>query len=359
MLALRADGSVLGWGRWNHGQLGPLSAEDRAQFGTRRPIPIALPGKAIDLAASAETSFALLEDGSVWSWGGNRLGELGTGSIAPLPLLPHSTPSMEYRGALQPVRLSIQNVSAIAASPYRIAAVMRDGTVRQWPTAGRDGSIDSRPSPVAGLTDIVQVAPGTGHTLALARDGRVWAWGDNSWGAVGLEPKSDTPVTAPIVVSGLPEVAAVAAASAVSFALARDGSVWVWGSNGQGQFGNGKRSSHPSVDTVATPQRVAGVSNIVAISAGTNGRHVMALAKDGTLRTWGNTDWGQMGNGAGPGFHLTPIALKFTNVRAVFAVGNNTFAVKTDDTLWGWGSGARDQWPFQANIRVPTPLTLP
>lgn len=84
----------------------------------------------------------------------------------------------------------------------------------------------------------------------------------------------------------------------------------------------------------------------------------MALLKDGTLHAWGNTDYGQMGNGAGLGFHPRPVALKLANVKAVFAVGNSTFAVKEDGTFWGWGLGWRDAWPFSRHVRVPTPLTL-
>jgi alpha-tubulin suppressor-like RCC1 family protein len=50
---------------------------------------------------------------------------------------------------------------------------------------------------------------------------------------------------------------------------------------------------------------------------------------------------------------------KIPNVRSVFAVGNNTFAVKTDGTFWGWGSGSTGQWPFNADVRLPTAIAVP
>jgi alpha-tubulin suppressor-like RCC1 family protein len=95
------------------------------------------------------------------------------------------------------------------------------------------------------------------------------------------------------------------------------------------------------------------------MSAGFGGRHVLVLLKDGTLRGWGNTDWGQLGAGVSGTFQLSPVTPKLAGVHAVFAIGNNSFAVKNDGSFWGWGSGGQGRWPFTANTKVPTAISLP
>ena len=97
----------------------------------------------------------------------------------------------------------------------------------------------------------------------------------------------------------------------------------------------------------------------MAISAGLAGRHVLVLLKDGTLRGWGNTDWGQLGAGMTATFQLSPVTPRITGVKAVIAAGNSSFAVKADGSFWGWGTGDRGRWPFQVNTKVPTAITLP
>jgi len=71
-----------------------------------------------------------------------------------------------------------------------------------------------------------------------------------------------------------------------------------------------------------------------AISLGITGRHTLVLLKDGTLRGWGNTDWGQIGAGVSGTFQPKPVTPKITGVKAVFAAGNNSFAARTDNTFW-------------------------
>jgi alpha-tubulin suppressor-like RCC1 family protein len=358
-LALKSDGTVVGWGAWSKGQLGPVGAIGVTTPWTDRPIALTVAGKVIDVAAGDETSYALLDDGTVWAWGGGREGELGTGPAPSLPLLSNSTRSMEYRGAERPVKVGIDQAAAITAAGHGALAILRDGTVSQWPrrrTANSEPSF--RPMAVPTLAGVMQVSMGWSHNLALTTDGRVWAWGSNDNYALGVEPKGGF-VNDPVVVPELADVTAVAAAGDVSLVLKKDGSVWAWGSNGQGQFGNGQRTSHPTVGTQPVPQRVPGIANAVAISAGLTGRHVLVVLKDGTLRGWGNTDYGQLGAGLAATFQLAPVTPKIAGVKAVFAVGNGSFAVKTDGSFWGWGNGDKARWPFQAVTKVPTPVALP
>jgi len=357
-LALKSDGSVIGWGQWAYGQLGPIAAIGVTALWTDRPIAITIPGKAVDVAAGDSTSYALLDDGTVWAWGDGRQGELGTGPNPRLPLLANSTRAMEYRGAEQPMRVGVDQVASIAAAGHWAVAILKDGTVVQWPRRrAPDAEPSVRPTPVPKLANVTQVSVSWGHALARTADGHVWAWGGNQNYALGVEPKGGW-INDPVEVPGLTDVVAVATPEDASLVLKRDGTVWAWGSNGQGQFGNGQRASHPTVDTVGTPQRVPGVANAVAISAGP-GRQVFVLLKDGTLRGWGNTDWGQLGAGVSGTFQLSPVTPKLAAVRAVFAAGNNSYAVKTDGSFWGWGGGGPGRWPFSANTKVPTAIPLP
>ncbi len=369
-LLLRADGTVAGWGQYKHGQLGPVAAITATPRGASNAlIPIALPAKAFDIAANRNTSYALLDDGTVVAWGRGDNGQLGIGPAKP-PKLATSEPSFEYRGIETPTRVGgVDDAIAIAAANDSAYAVLRDGTVRSWGGAnigdGRAKSDYAGPPGTAGpafvpvrvpdLENVAAISAGGDHVLALTKDGRVFSWGSNFHGALGRPPRVELALDRAGEVPNLTDVVQVAAGWGVSTGLKKDGTVWVWGSNFQQQFGFPAPTVQPGPDRgwVLEPQRVPGVSNAAAISVG--GRHTIALLKDGTLRAWGNTDWGQVGNGAGPGYVPLPAAPKIANVAAAFAAGDNSFAVLRDGTLWAWGSGNRGEFPLTAHTRVPTP----
>jgi alpha-tubulin suppressor-like RCC1 family protein len=355
-LVLFSDGKVEGWGRFGDGQLGPVAGIKPIRYSSSHLVPIELPGKAIDIAAGATTSFAVLEDGTAMSWGDAREALLGLGT--------------KPAGFVErPTRIpGLSGVAAIAPG----VALLRDGTVRAWGPAsyagdgrapkryGEPGAPILSPVMVPGLRDVTAIAVGSAHILALTRAGRVYSWGSNYYGALGRSPRQELALDTPEEIPGLADVAMVAAGLGVSTAVKKDGTVWVWGANWHSQFGFGERTDPPGPDHgyVLQPQQVPGVAGVVAISLGLTGRHTLALRKDGTLRVWGNNDWGQLGTGLPPGFQETPAALKFAGVAAAFAAGNNSYAVKTDGTLWGWGGGGADEWPLLKNTRAPAALRL-
>jgi len=265
-------------------------------------------------------------------------------------------------------------VKQIAAYDRAAFAVLQDGTVRVWGerTYGLmgDGAIANKtqasglvypPQAVAGAAGVTQLSAGGGHVLALTADGRVLTWGSNYCGALGRAPRQETPMDIAAEAPGLSGVVQVAAGNGVSTVLKGDGTVWVWGCNWHGQFGNGMRTDPPGMNSgwELTPRPVAGVANVTAIAVGLTGRHTLALRKDGSLIGWGNTDWGQIGAGATAQFQPKPVVPKIAGVKAVWAVGNNSFAVRADGSFWIWGLGGRNEWPLQGNARIPQRLDLP
>ncbi len=90
---------------------------------------------------------------------------------------------MEYRGAERPVKVGIDQVAAIVAARHGAMAILRDGTVSQWPERRTPASEPSfRPLAVPTLAGVTQVSMGWSHSLALTADGRVWAWGGGGRG---------------------------------------------------------------------------------------------------------------------------------------------------------------------------------
>lgn len=334
------------------------TAGTRAKPATLASVP--LPGKATDIATTGETFYALLEDGAVYAWGKGDKGALGLGPNPPA-------------NAASPVRVpGLPNITQIAASGAALA-LTREGTVYAWGSRDSGEVGDGRhpkrygegappafsPVLVPNASNIMQIAS-MGHVLALTREGRVLTWGSNSCGALGRAPRRELPIDEVGEVPNLTGVKAIATGQGVSHALKQDGSVWVWGCNWFGQFGNGLRTDPPGVTSGwdIIPQQVKGVTNVVAMSLGNMGRHTLVLLKDGTLRGWGNTDWGQLGGGVSATFQERPMIPKIAGVKAVFGAGNNSFAVRTDNSVWAWGAGDREDWPFRANTSVPTRITI-
>ena len=179
--------------------------------------------------------------------------------------------------------------------------------------------------------DIVSVSGGLGHSAALRADGRVYAWGYNNYGQVGTGSISES-VRVPTLVPNLTDIVSISAGGNHTLALKQDGTVWAWGSNMSAQLG-----VNPIFDenSRTIPTKVLNLTGVIAISAGD--QHSVALKSDGTVWTWGSNDYGQVGDYTEYARRIPVKIPGLTDVIAISAGNRHTLALKRDGTVWACG----------------------
>lgn len=269
---------------------------------------VAVPGlpPAAQLAAGGGGAFslALTRDGEVWAWGDNSAGQLAREKT--------NTPGAPARIA------GLSKAASVTAGSLHGVALLEDGTVRTWGdnTLGQlgDGTVTRRYEPVAvgGLSEVASIAGGYFHTLALKRDGTVWAWGHNADGQLGDGTRVSRNNGA-IPVPGLQKIVSVAVGSGHSLALDGEGRVYAWGGNRQGQLGTG------DMDTRLTPTPIGRYPGAKGVVAGA--WHSLLILEDGSLLGWGDNSTGALGDGALLDARSTPAPLLAPDGKGLFNAG--------------------------------------
>jgi alpha-tubulin suppressor-like RCC1 family protein/regulation of enolase protein 1 (concanavalin A-like superfamily) len=212
------------------------------------------------------------------------------------------------------------------------------------------------------------ITGGAYHTLALRSDGTVWAWGSNSEGQLGYgtTTNSQKPVKVGSDLDGntFKDVVAIAGGAYHSMALTQDGKVWTWGANFRGELGDGAEMGQDAdlAPTRLKPGRVSGLNEtadnpVIAIAAGSY--YSLALKKDGTVWEWGT------GLGQGSSDHLMATQVKFadgtslSDIEAISAEGYHAVAIrKSDHTIWAWGQNASGELGNGTTITTATPVQV-
>ena len=260
--------------------------------------------------------------GTAYAWGYNRDSELGNGSTT---------------DSFTPVQVSLPTgvmATAMAAGASHSLAIGSDGKLYAWGFNGAGqlgtGSGTDSPTPVgvnlpSGVT-ATAISAGNSHSLASGSNGKLYAWGDNTYGQLGNGSATSSP--APMVVS-LPSgvmATAIAAGAFHSLAIGSDGKLYVWGSNYSGQLGTGRSANDSLVPTVVS---LPSGGAPTAIAAG--GDHSLAIGSDGTLYAWGN------GSGTGS---ATPVAVTLpagVTATTIAAGYSHSLAIGSDKKLYAWG----------------------
>lgn len=346
--ARRADGSLLCWGDNRFGQLGAGDREKRGaakvsfETGATR---VFLPAGTGDITSDQSVfGCAVTTDNKLSCWGDNRFGQLGTGDQDP---------------RLAPTRVDALSgeVTKATNGAGHTCAELADGSLWCWGknTAGQLGTGDmtSRPTPakVAMPVAVDRLSAGASFTCARGADGSLHCFGSNEYGQLGLG--NVMPQTKPVKVPMLGAVVRVTTGAGHTCVFTSDGIVSCWGDNREGQLGTGDRNPRSS-PTRVDEKNLGAVTQVYA-----GGTHTCAQKVDGSLWCWGSNRFGQLGTGdTDPRLTPVQVAALGNDVAAAYSGGAHTCAVKTDGSVWCWGSNQYGQLGVDVGSLAKEPVQV-
>ena len=289
-------------------------------------------------AASIHDSYVIKSDGTLWAWGGNAFGGLGTGDLLPreLPVQVGSVTTWK----------SITSGSSLGA-----VALRQDGSLWHW----GDYGIPFTPTPTqytgspawAGPWD--DFAAGDMHLLLLKNGSpgarELWAWGGNEYGMLGNGTAGPSAGSSVPIRIGSALWKSVGAGYGHSLAVKSDGTLWAWGLNDYGQLGKGDNVNRN------VPTQVGAATDWVSVFCGSNNSY--AVNASGELYAWGYNDFGQLGLGTKT-TRLTPGKVAGGGWAKVSTGPLDCLALKADGSLWAWGYNVNGQLGLPADYEDHT-----
>ena len=326
VIGLTYTGTLFAWGNNQYNELGQADA-----VVSNRSSPVQIGTGSIWTKVSAGNNFSLAIDstGTGYAWGRNDIGQVG--SITPL--------------------------SYTQVTTY--GAIRNDGKLLTWGynALGKLGTNDtvnrSAPTQVSTLalasTSWIQVASAYNNTAGIKIDRKLYLWGDNTYGQLGV---SDNTTRSQPVQIGVSSWTQVYVTASNIYAIRSDNTLWSWGSNNLGQLGQG--------DTIdrSSPVQIGTNSWSMVVASGT---HALALRTDGTLYAWGYNQYNELGqNQRVQTNYSSPMQIGTSSFTTISTGANNSFAIRTDGALFGWGRTDYGQIGVRSdntNINIPLSWT--
>ncbi|MCA0295793.1 MAG: hypothetical protein LCH96_10900 [Actinobacteria bacterium] len=300
--------------------------------------------RAVDLSTGYGHTCVVTTTGKALCWGFNPAGQLGDGTTTT---------------RLAPVEVSGlgSTVTSIAAGRAHSCAVTTAGRALCWGynAAGQLGDLtttfSTTPVRVYGLgTNVASISAGWASTCAVTTTGKVWCWGDNSYGQLGDGTTTDS--LQPVAVHGLSSgVASVSVGRQHACAVKNSGTVVCWGRGNEGQLGDGNYNDR------STPVGVNGLTTVTSMVAGYS--HTCAVEAGGTAVCWGRNSQGQLGNGTTFGAPQPVVVTGFVSkARAVTAGFRGSCVIRTNGTSFCWGYNRYGQVGDTTTTRRLTPVKV-
>ena len=333
---------------WGNNQYGGLGQNNKTNYSSPRQIP----GTTWAKATGSTTSAAIKTDGTLWTWGRNSSGTLGQ--------------NLGAANALRssPVQVPGTTWSDISSGAYYMLATKTDGSLWSW-GKNSDGVLGqnkapanlqgrSSPTQVGTDTDWNKIAAGWKRSYVIKTDGTLWSWGMNDYG--NLAQNDRTYQSSPVQVPGTWNQ--VATGWYHNMLLKTDGTLWATGYNGVGELGLNNTTKYSSPTQVGTDTTWSNITSASYASA--------AVKTNGTLWTWGRNNYGALGhNNALPaGNQSSPKQVGTDTDWSSVAMSEDgatyqTFALKTDGTLWGMGYGDLGALGQDNQLNYSSPVQIP
>lgn len=279
-IGVKTDGTLWSWGDNNHGSIGDDTTDNKSS-----PVQTISGGTDWAKIASGcywDHNFAIKTDGTLWGWGYNSNGELGCGDTDD-----RSSPIQTIAGGT--------NWATVSSGGKHTSAIKSDGSLWVWGENDYgqlgDETSSSYSSPIqtiCGGFNWEKVACGEAFMAAIKTDGTLWTWGANGYGQLGLNDGDDRSSPIQVFVGGT-DWKNISCGNNHMAGIKNDGTLWLWGQNDDGQLGTNDNN-----DVSSPVQTICGGSDWKYISCGQN--NTAAIKNDGTLWVWGYDGNGELGD---------------------------------------------------------------